>query len=155
MPRTATAARIDIAYEAVAASLENPSADLWTPPGEAGPTMRAQLPGGIEVEHPVDVTMGEFYRIDEPVQVCGRDVTIEASDHRAVFPRFTGSLEVNPLDGVTEVELAGTYELPGGVFGAIADVAMLGRLAPATITDLFGVVVQHLTESAAARQIQD
>jgi hypothetical protein len=154
MPRTATAARLDIAYEAVAACLEDPPTDLWTPAGETGPTMRAQLPGGIEVEHPVEVTMGEFYRLDEPVHVCGRDVTIEASDHRALFPRFTGSLEANPLDGVTELEMAGTYELPGGLVGMVADAAMLGRLAPATLTDLFGVVLQHLTACAAARQMQ-
>ena len=93
--------------------------------------------------------MGPFYELTEPIKTCGRDVVIKAHGHDRLFPRFTGSLEVYPSRRATQLELAGTYEIPAGPAGSLIDTIVLGHLAEATLTDLFGVAMQHLSQCAA------
>ena len=145
MPRSSVTGRIDASYDVVRSCLMEAPEDLWIADGETAPVMRAELPMGVEVHHNVDVTMDSFYELSEPFLVCGRDIHIDASGHDRLFPTFDGSLEVYPSGSATKIELAGTYHLPTGLLGRAVDAVLLGKLAYATLADLFGVALQRLT----------
>lgn len=140
-------------YRAVRRCLEEPPDDLWVAPGENVPVMRASLPAGIEIYHEVDIEMGAFYELTEPIKMCGRDVVIHAHGHERLYPRFTGTLEAYPTRRVTQLELAGTYEIPTGAPGVMVDTILLGHLAEATLADLFGVVMSRVSQCAGVAEV--
>lgn len=78
----------------------------------------------------VEVVLEAVERRDE--YACG--LTIQARDHRAWFPTFTGTASVSPLqDEGSELWLQGAYDPPFGAAGAAVDAAILKGVARATL----------------------
>jgi hypothetical protein len=62
------------------------------------------------------------------------DLEWQAETHRALFPSMHASLLAYPLSSTeTQLDLRGTYEPPGGVFGSAADRLVGHRIAEASV----------------------
>ena len=115
------------------AVLQHATDDVAEEAGKLSRTLRLNV-GGFDVGKNVEVIVGEF----EPAQLTRSAVPIRwrAEHGRLLFPTLEARLEVVAVSldpPLTQVEINGTYEPPGGVIGAGADRLLLHRLAEATV----------------------
>lgn len=75
------------------------------------------------------------------------DLEWHADTHTALFPTMHATLIAYPLgNNETQLELQGTYDPPGGVFGGAADKMVGHRIAEASIHRFLDDVVERLSE---------
>jgi len=113
---------------------------------EAGGQLSAALGltvANTRLERKVDVNVGEAYDLSGvtvfPLELCDRS-------RGSLFPRFDADLEVASL-GKDRSQLAINvrYEPPLGFVGAIADRALMHRVAEATVKDFMDQLARRLT----------
>ena len=104
-----------------------------------GPTIRQQ----VEVELGVPATFGGATRWP---------LSWEPIGHTRALPAFSGTLEVAEDDeGMTTLEVAGTYRPPLGLVGIIVDGAIGHRVAEASIEHFVAVLARRLDRAASRR----
>jgi len=76
-------------------------------------------------------------------------VTWRATGRTSVlFPRMDAELILEPVDeGRSTLALRGSYDPPGGRVGSLADRAVLGRVAGASVDDFLGSVADWLADT--------
>ncbi len=115
------------------AVLQHATDDVAQEAGNLSRTLKVNL-GGFDVAKDVEVLVGEF----EPAQLTRSSVPIRwrAERGRLLFPTLKARLDIVALSfdpPLTQIELTGTYDPPGGAIGAGADKLLLHRLADATV----------------------
>jgi hypothetical protein len=115
------------------AVLKHATDDVAEEAGKLSRTLKVNV-GGFDVAKDVEVLIGEF----EPAQMTRSSVPIEwhAENGRLLFPTLKARLDIVAVSldpPLTQIELTGTYDPPGGAIGAGADRLLLHRLAEATV----------------------
>jgi hypothetical protein len=78
------------------------------------------------------------------------DLEWRAESAPALFPTMHATLTAYPLSpGETQLDLAGTYEPPGGVFGSVADKLAGQRIAEASVHAFLDALASRLNEELA------
>jgi hypothetical protein len=88
------------------------------------------------------------------VQPFGYGVAIpiswQAVTHPNLYPKLQGALRLDRVEGGgCRLRLDANYEPPAGRVGAVADRAVLNRVAQSSVQDFFDRVVARLLQSAA------
>jgi hypothetical protein len=60
------------------------------------------------------------------------------------YPHFDGEFEIHPLGLKTELTLVGSYEPPGGIFGAAFDAVIGSKIAQISARTLLEDLKAHL-----------
>ena len=115
------------------AVLKHATDDVAEEAGKLSRTLKVNV-GGFDVAKDVEVLIGDF----EPAQLTRSSVPIEwhAENGRLLFPTLKARLDIVAISldpPLTQIELTGTYDPPGGAIGAGADRLLLHRLAEATV----------------------
>lgn len=115
------------------AVLKHATDDVAEEAGKLSRTLKVNV-GGFDVAKDVEVLIGDF----EPAQLTRSSVPIEwhAENGRLLFPTLKARLDIVAVSldpPLTQIELTGTYDPPGGAVGAGADRLLLHRLADATV----------------------
>jgi hypothetical protein len=106
---------------------------------------------GLDVGKNIVVRVRKVERhADAPGHMADRatrlDLEWHAETNRSLFPSMRASLTVYPLSpDETQIELRGTYEPPGGVFGSIADRLVGHRVAEASVHRFVGEIASRLS----------
>ena len=77
------------------------------------------------------------------------DLEWHAETGKSLFPSMRASLLVSAFADETRLNLRGTYEPPGGVFGSAADELLGHRIAEASIHRFLEEVASRLYEELA------
>jgi len=94
------------------------------------------------VRIPVLVIVGA--RVGNPPD--GTQVKIAARRHRERFPVFTGTIRVVPIDSLSsELVLSGSYDVPLGLLGALADRTVLANAAERSLQRLLARMKAELS----------
>lgn len=106
---------------------------------------------GLHVEHEVMLHLGPFDVVDTtPVHVGTLPFRVEAAEHPELFPVLEGDLELTSADTIVELALEGTYRVPGGVVGALADRGVMHHVADESIDEFFDGIVRRLRSEAGS-----
>jgi hypothetical protein len=111
---------------------------------------------GLEVGKNVVIRVG---KVDPDTEAPGHlasgairlDLEWHAETHRSLFPSMHASLLAYPLSATeTQLDLRGTYEPPGGVFGSAADRLVGHRIAEASVHRFLDAVADQLRVELAS-----
>lgn len=105
---------------------------------------------GLRVEHDVEVSVGSFDVIEDPVHIGTLRFRVQASEHPERFPVLEGDLELTPTDTGVELALEGSYHVPGGLLGALADRGGMHRVVDQSIDRMFEGVARRLASEAGS-----
>ncbi len=95
--------------------------------------LRSEI-AGIDTEKLVRVRVGVAGRRGSRLRI---PLAWEAESGRRVFPRFDGTIELEPMSAArAQLTLTGSYEVPFGPLGALADASALRRVAEASAEEL-------------------
>jgi CBS domain-containing protein len=98
---------------------------------------------GIHVAKRVRVSVGVVQRDRRRIAL---PITWQAEPARALFPRFSGTLEFEPLDTrLGQLTLSGMYTTPLGLLGGAFDATLLRDLSHGTAERLVDGVARELT----------
>jgi hypothetical protein len=76
----------------------------------------------------------------------GAEIRISARRHRSRYPVFTGTLRIVPVDALhSELTLAGHYDVPLGLLGALADRTVLASTAERSLQRLLAQMKAELS----------
>lgn len=116
-----------------------------TPAGDGSSLM--ELPGhvlGAELTKTVRVATGVATIHDTRLVI---PVSWKADPVRPAFPTFTGAIELEPMHrSAAQVTLVGSYRVPAGVVGLLADSTLLRGVAEGTADRLLDGLVHALTQ---------
>jgi CBS domain-containing protein len=105
---------------------------------------------GMHLAKRVRVSVGVVHRDG---QRAALPITWQAEPVRALFPRFSGALEWEPLDRhLGQLTLSGMYETPLGLLGGAVDATLLRDLAHRTAERLVEGIARELARVALAGQ---
>lgn len=110
---------------------------------------------GLEIGKDVVVRVTKIDRhASIPGKLASEATRIElewhADSNRALFPSMHAELLVYPLgSGETQLDLTGTYDPPGGVFGTVADKLVGHRIAQASVHRFLQEVAARLSADLA------
>jgi CBS domain-containing protein len=142
LAETLLAQAAELLCEATASEPEGPAAD-----GSHVVDLHARL-AGRDVHKRVRVTVGVAHRHGDRVVL---PISWHADPGRLLFPAFTGSLELEPLDSrMAQLSLAGSYGVPLGPLGLAADTALLHRMAQDVADAVVRALVPALMRAATA-----
>ena len=80
-------------------------------------------------------------------------IEMEAADHPGLFPRFHGTMTLNPVGGTTsELWLQGEYNAPFGAFGERFDATLLHGAAEKSLRDLLERIATRLVATIRERE---
>lgn len=139
---------LHVSFESAAKVLHTRPRSVLVGP-ERNPSLGTDLLG-LRVEHDVELTMGSFEAVDDPVRAGTVRFRIEASQHPELFPVLDADLELTPTAEGVEVALEGTYRVPGGLFGTLADRGGMHRVADRSIDRFFDGLTGRLRSEAAS-----
>lgn len=137
--------------------------------------LRGLLAAGTASTPPVPAGDGSF-RIQLPVQVLGAELTKavrvrtgvatvrgtrlvipltwQADPTRHAFPTFSGAIELAPLDrSSAQLTIVGSYVVPAGVVGLLADSTVLRGVAERTAERILDGLAGALTAPTAQEQV--
>jgi hypothetical protein len=106
---------------------------------------------GVDIGKDVVIHVG---RVDTAAAAPARmgaattlDLEWRADKGAALFPTMHATLSLYPLaDGETQLDLRGTYDPPGGVFGSVADKLVGKRIAEASVHRFLDDIARRLAE---------
>ncbi len=88
---------------------------------------------GLEVSHPVTCVLG-WPRLIPDLSLWTMTVQVAPTGNGdGWFPRLDAMFEVRPVDAGIELTLEGSYTLPAGLVGWMADRILLHRVAEASV----------------------
>jgi hypothetical protein len=86
---------------------------------------------GAAMSVPVTVDLGDSHRRTPNAA----SIALQATHHRALFPTFHGTVRSEALGNLDSIlRLEGTYEIPLGIFGHVADRTVLGHAAERSLS---------------------
>ncbi len=134
-------------FESAANWLETRAYEVLVGNDHVPPMMTSRILGTL-VSREVAVEAASAVSVDKPLRTVSVAFTIMAAAHPDWFPVFSGDLEVIDRGGVgIEVALEGSYSVPGGVVGRLADRGGLHRVADDSIDRFFLAIVSRLESS--------
>ncbi|HLF41023.1 MAG TPA: hypothetical protein VI854_06060 [Acidimicrobiia bacterium] len=118
----------------------------WTA-REVQRTIGLELPLSMHIARDVRLGVAPPFEDDDAFVA---PVWWEAANHRQLFPRFDGGLELRPLGDETELRLVGSYEPPLGAVGRFADDAVGHRIVTASLEALLTAAAERLESASSA-----
>lgn len=125
------------------------------PPAPAGDgSFLMELPGhvlGADLTKTVRVTTGVAVIHDARLVI---PVSWKADPIRPAFPTFTGAIELEPMHrSAAQMTVVGSYRVPAGVVGLLADSTLLRGVAEGTADRLLDGLVQALTQRTVQEDV--
>jgi hypothetical protein len=83
----------------------------------------------------------------------GAEIVLNAEQHAALFPVFHGAIRVEPIDALSsQLSLSGTYTVPLGLLGGLADITVLADVAERSLRRFLAELKLEISSTALRRE---
>lgn len=145
MADVSRAASIAVSFEPASRLLSSRPAEVLTGKTAGQPQAMTTRILGTLVSREVLVESNSPALVEKPVRTVTVAFVVRARERPEWFPVFTGDLELTATSDTTvEVALEGTYSVPGGFVGKLADKSGLHRIADDSIDRFFNAIVDRI-----------